>query len=77
MNGGVSMVDLAGDLTLVTWTTAQAAQAAGVTPDVIYQWKARGKIKPVNQRGRPRYRALDVLQAEAATRGRAHRVHAA
>ncbi|WP_406418397.1 MerR family transcriptional regulator [Streptomyces sp. NBC_01614] len=67
------MVDLDGDLTCKTWTVAEAAEAAGVTPDVIYQWKRRGKIKPVNERGWPRYRALDILKAEAATRERAHR----
>lgn len=67
------MVELDGDLTQKTWTVAEAAEAAGVTPDVIYQWKRRGKIKPVNPTGWPRYRALDILKAEAATRERAHR----
>jgi hypothetical protein len=66
-----------GDLTTTTWTTAEAAEAAGVTNDVIYQWKRRGKISPVNRRGWPRYRALDVLAAEKATRQRAHRSHLA
>jgi predicted site-specific integrase-resolvase len=66
-----------GDLTTTVWTTAEAAEAAGVTADVIYQWKRRGKIHPVSRRGWPRYRALDVLAAEAATRARAGRVHAA
>ena len=65
------------DLEHALWTTAEAAEAAGVTPDVIYQWKRRGKIKPVNSRGWPRYRALDVLQAEQATRQRAGRTHVA
>ncbi len=59
------------------WTTAEAADAAGVSRDVIYQWKARGKLTPVNRHGRPRYRALDVLKAEAATRTRAGRAHTA
>lgn len=67
------MVELDGDLTQKTWTVAEAAEAAGVTADVIYQWKRRGKIKPINSKGWPRYRALDVLKAEAATRDRAHR----
>lgn len=67
------MVNLDGDLTRKTWTVAEAAEAAGVTPDVIYQWKRRGKITPVNATGWPRYRALDILKAEAATRERAHR----
>lgn len=69
------MIALDRDLSRTTWTTAQAAEAAGVTADVIYQWKARGKLAPVNPgRGRPRYRALDVLRAEAATRDRAGRM---
>ena len=67
------MVDLDGDLTRKTWTVAEAAEAAGVTPDVIYQWKRLGKITPVNSTGWPRYRALDILKAEAATRERAGR----
>lgn len=65
------------DLEHTVWTTAQAAEAAGVTPEVIYQWKRRGKIKPVNRRGWPRYRAMDVLQAERSTRERAGRVYGA
>lgn len=64
------------DLEHALWTTDEAAEAAGVTRDVIYQWKRRGKIKPVNRRGWPRYRAMDVLQAEQATRQRAGRTHA-
>lgn len=68
---------LEGNLEHALWTTAQAAEAAGVTADVIYQWKRRGKIQPVNRRGWPRYRAMDVLRAEQATRQRAGRVHAA
>ena len=67
------MVDLDGDLSRKTWTVAEAAEAAGVTPAVIYQWKRRGKIKPVNKTGWPRYRALDILKAEASTREHAHR----
>ncbi len=66
-----------GDLEHTTWTTAEAAEAAGVTPDVIYQWKRRGKIKPVNRTGWPRYRAMDVLATEKATRQRARRTYAA
>ncbi|MDX3245851.1 MerR family transcriptional regulator [Streptomyces sp. ME18-1-4] len=71
------MVTIDGDLERVTWTTAQAAEATGVTPDVIYQWKRRGKITPVNKRGWPRYRAMDVLRAEQSTRERAGRTHVA
>lgn len=66
-----------GDLTTTTWTTAEAAEACGVTAAVVYQWKRRGKITPLSRTGWPRYRALDVLCAEAATRERANRVHAA
>lgn len=65
-----------GDLDRVTWTTTEAAEAAGVTRDVIYQWRARGKITPVNRRGWPRYRAMDVLRAEQSTRERAGRSYA-
>ena len=70
-------VHLDGDLEHTLWTTPEAAEAAGVTTDVIYQWKRRGKIKPVNRRGWPRYRAMDVLRAEQATRERAGRTHLA
>jgi predicted site-specific integrase-resolvase len=66
-----------GDLATTLWTAPEAAEAAGVSVDVIYQWKRRGKIQPVNTKGWPRYRALDILTAEAATRPRAGRRHAA
>ena len=79
--GWSPMVELDGDLTRRTWTVAEAAAAAGVGRDVIYQWKRRGKLIPVNPgQGRPRFRAIDVLKTEAATRERAHRgpqLHAA
>ena len=71
------MVTIDGDLERVTWTTAEAAEAAGVSPDVIYQWKRRGKLTPVNRRGWPRYRAMDVLRVEASTRERAGRTFVA
>ncbi|MGW1071561.1 MerR family transcriptional regulator [Streptomyces sp. NPDC002537] len=74
---GEVRVFLPDDLEHALWTTAEAAEAAGVSRDVIYQWKARGKLTPVARRGRPRYRALDVLRAEAATRTRACRIHTA
>lgn len=68
------MVELDGDLTRKTWTVAESAEAAGVNPDVIRQWKRRGKLVAVNPgRGRPRFRAIDVLRTEADTRERAHR----
>lgn len=66
-----------GDLASVLWTVPEAAEAAGVTTDVIYQWKRRGKLTPVNRTGWPRYRAMDVLSVEAATRARAGRSFAA
>lgn len=66
-----------GDLEHTTWTTAEAAEAAGVSADVIYQWKRRRKIVPVNRTGRPRYRAMDVLDVERSTRERAGRTYAA
>ncbi len=75
--GEVTVTAVYGDLEHTLWTTAEAAEAAGVTREVIYQWKARGKLKPVNRRGWPRYRALDVLAVERETRERAHRTHAA
>lgn len=68
---------LDGDLEHALWTTTEAAEAAGVTTAVIYQWKRRGKIQPVNRSGWPRYRAMDILRAEQATRERAGRTHAA
>lgn len=68
---------LDGDLEQAIWTAAEAAEAVGVSPDVIYQWKRRGKIKPVNRCGWPRYRAMDVLRAEASTRAKAGRAHVA
>ena len=68
------MDELDGDPPRKLWTVAEAAEAAGVDPSVIRQWKCRGKLAPVNPgRGRPRFRAVDVLKAEAATRERAHR----
>lgn len=71
------MTAIYGDLASTNWTTQEAAEAAGVSCDVIYQWKRRGKLKPVNRTGRPRYRAMDVLRVEAATRTAAQRSHVA
>lgn len=63
------MVILDGDLSTTTWTTAQAAEAAGVLPGRIRIWAHRGKLKAVNPRSsRPRYRALEVLRVEAQMR---------
>ena len=65
------------DLTTTMWTTAEAAQAVGVEPGVIRIWAHRGHLQRVNRTGRPIYRAMDVLRAEAATRVKAGRTYAA
>lgn len=50
-------------------TTAEAARAAHVDEARIRDWDRRGLITPAARAdGRPVYRELDVLQAEAATR---------
>lgn len=56
-------------------TTAEAAALAGVRPVTIRTWRLRGHLAPASYdgKGRPRYRALDVAKAEAATRERARR----
>ena len=64
-------------------TAKQAAQYAGVSIPVICKWRERGHL-PVatdergieirDERGRPRYRLLDVAKAENATRQRAERM---
>ena len=73
------MVDVDGDLQTTLWTTAEAAEAAGVSPGVIRIWVHRGHLKRVNsEKARtPKYRAIDVVRAEKATRGRARRTYAA
>lgn len=69
MPGEVPMVAFDGDLASTTWTTNQAAEAAGVEPRRIRVWAHRGKLQPVNPKAvHPRYRALDVLQVEAQMR---------
>jgi predicted site-specific integrase-resolvase len=65
------MVVLDGDLAAITWTTNQAAEAAGVQPGRIRIWAHRGKLQAVNPRSKhPRYPALDVLRVEAEMNGR-------
>lgn len=73
------MIDLDGDLQSTLWTTAEAAEAAGVKPGVIRAWAHRGHLARANgTRERvPRYRAIDVVKAEKATRERARRTYAA
>jgi predicted site-specific integrase-resolvase len=73
------MVDLAVDLETTLWTTEQAAEAAQVNRNVVDNWRYRGKLEVAerDRRGRPLYRALDVIRAEKATRERARRSYAA
>ena len=64
-------------------TAKEAAGYAGVSIAVICKWRERGHL-PVardaegmeirDERGRPRYRLLDVAKAENATRQRAERM---
>lgn len=63
------------DLVTTPLTTAQAAALAGVKPATIRQWIHRGHLVPTarDERGRPRFRGVDVARAEAATRDHAGR----
>ncbi|MCX5239813.1 hypothetical protein OG824_31890 [Streptomyces prunicolor] len=79
-------MDLSGDLQTKLWTAAEAAEAAGVDPNVVRNWKYRGRLKqardsggkPItNLAGQPLFRAVDVIRAEAATRQRARRTYSA
>ena len=56
-------------------STAEAAHLAGVSVPVIWQWKKRGHLVPTSYdaKGRPLYRGIDVLRAEAKTRKHARR----
>lgn len=69
------MVDLAVDLSATLWTVEQAAEAAQVTPNVVRNWKYRGRLEQAGTdwRGKPLFRAVDVIRAEKATRERARR----
>lgn len=71
------MVDLSVDLTTTRWTVAQAAEAAQVTPNVVRNWKYRGLLTEAGRdfRGRPLFRAIDVIRAEKATREKARRTY--
>jgi len=73
------MVDLAVDLETTLWTAEEAAEAAQVNRNVVDNWRYRGKLEVAerDRRGRPLYRALDVIRAEKATRERARRTYAA
>ena len=53
----------------MTCTTAEAAALAGVTPETVRQWSARGLLSPVNPGRKPcRYRTDDVCQVRYDTR---------
>jgi hypothetical protein len=73
------VIDFSGDLQTTLWTTAEAAEAAGVEPGVIRIWAHRGHLQRANSEKcrTPRYRAIDVVKAEKATRERARRTYAA
>ena len=75
------MISIDGDLDLhsTLWTTAEAAEAAGVTPGVIRIWVHRGHLARANSDKcrTPKFRAIDVVKAERATRERARRTYPA
>jgi hypothetical protein len=70
-----SVVDLSVDLATTLWTVEQAAEAAQVSPNVVRNWKYRGHLDQAGTdwRGRPLFRAIDVIRAEKATREKARR----
>lgn len=71
------MVDFDVDFNDTYWTVDQAAEAAQVTPNVVRNWKYRGRLAPAKSdwRGRPLFLASDVIRAERATRDKARRVY--
>jgi hypothetical protein len=71
------VVDLSVDLTATLWTVEQAAEAAQVKPNTVRNWKYRGRLEQAGTdwRGRPVFRAVDVIRAERATREKARRVY--
>ncbi|MFE9735454.1 hypothetical protein ACFYO9_33925 [Streptomyces sp. NPDC005863] len=73
------MVDLTADLQTALWTVAEAAEAAQVRPNVVRNWKYRGVLEQADadQYGRPLFRAIDVINAEKATREKARRIYPA
>lgn len=77
--GCVAVIDLDVDLQTTHWTVAQAAEAAGVKPNVVRNWKYRGVLTEAGRdwRGGPLFLAIDVIRAEKATRERARRTYAA
>lgn len=73
------MIDLSVDLQTARWTVKEAAEAAQVSENVVRNWKYRGLLEEAGRdfRGRPLFRAIDVIRAEKATRERARRTYAA
>jgi predicted site-specific integrase-resolvase len=71
------VVDLTADLQTALWNVAEAAEAAGVAPNVVHNWRYRGRLSVAgrDRNGRPLFRAIDVIRAEKATRERARRVY--
>ena len=79
MSGRCPVVDLTVDLTATLWTVEESADAAQVSPNVVRNWKYRGRLEQAGTdwRGRPVFRAIDVIRAEKATREKARRQYAA
>jgi hypothetical protein len=71
------VVDLAVDLETTLWSVAEAAEAAEVKPNVVHNWRYRGRLQIAarDHQGRPLFRAIDVVKAERATREKARRVY--
>jgi len=74
-----AVIDLNVDLHTTLWTVAEAAEAAQVRPNVVRNWKYRGVLQQAGEdrNGRPLFRAIDVINAEKATREKARRVYPA
>lgn len=73
------MVDLTADLQTTLWNVTEAAEAAGVAPNVVHNWRYRGRLSVAgrDRNGRPLFLAIDVIRAEKATRERARRTYSA
>ncbi|MER7968088.1 hypothetical protein ABTX35_03575 [Streptomyces sp. NPDC096080] len=81
-DGGPAM-DLS-DLQSRLWTAQEAAEAAGVEPNTVRNWKYRGHLPQARTEsgrpmttpaGQPLFRATDVIRAERTTRARARRTY--
>jgi len=73
------VIDLTVDLGATYWTVEEAAEAARVSPNVVRNWKYRGRLEAAKKdwRGRPLFLAVDVIRAEKATREKARRTYSA